>query len=235
MPTVQTPSPTPDAADDRRCEEAARYAVIRRIAPTLRHHMDGEFQPLALLAALVERNLKAGVIDKATENSLNLGLQSRLAHRRCAALLDGAMMSAAAPSPASQALHDCARLLGAALSLRGFDLKLHDHDLSMPLGPGLWRGLLPAALLYLSDQAQTPGRLHLRSQTDAAQALIDIRIEDTQSAARMPAPERPIRWGDVCALAQAEGWGLQVLPDGLRLSMEIGSRAQTERSGGGRR
>jgi len=236
MPALEAPPQTADAADDRRDAEAARYAVMRRIAPTLRHHMDGEFQPLTLLAALVERNLKTGAVDKATENSLSLGLQSRLANRRCASLLDWAVMSATAPSPAGQALQDCARLLGAVLSLRGFGLKLHAHELSMPLGPGLWRCLLPAALLYLSDRAQTPGRLHLRSRADGAQTLIEIRLEMAQQpAARMPAPERPIRWDDVCALARAEGWGLQMLPNGLRLSMAIGSRAQESGQAGTRR
>ena len=38
-------------------EEAARYALLRPVAPTLRHHLAGEFQPLGMMAALMERRL----------------------------------------------------------------------------------------------------------------------------------------------------------------------------------
>lgn len=226
MTPIEYPHRPVDAADEHRFEEAARYAVMRRLAPTLRHHMAGEFQPLTILAALVERSLKTGALDKATEHSLSLGQQSRLASQRCAALLDWAALTASAPSPASRALQDCTRLMGAVLRLRGFDLTLHAHELSVSLGPGLWRGLLPAALLYLSDQARAPGHLHLRLQEEAARVLITIRIElAPQPAALREAPERPIRWDDVCALARSERCGVQVLSDGLQLLLGIGTHA----------
>ena len=32
-------------------EEASRYALLRRLTPTLRHHMAGEFQPIGMMAA----------------------------------------------------------------------------------------------------------------------------------------------------------------------------------------
>ena len=216
MPPVLTPYLPVDPADERRYEEAARYAVMRRLAPTLRHHLVGEFQPLTLLAALVERSLKSGALDRAAEHSLSR--QSQLASQRCAALLDWVVLPGSVPSPASQALQECTRLVGSVLSLRGFDLTLHDHKLSKPLGSGVWRSLLPAALLHLSDQAQAPGHLHLRPREDAAQTLFNIHIETGRQPADLTdAPERPIRWDDVCALARAEGCGVQVLPDGLQL------------------
>ena len=40
-------------------EEAARYALLRRLMPAIRHHLVGEFQPIGMVAAMLERRLQA--------------------------------------------------------------------------------------------------------------------------------------------------------------------------------
>ena len=50
---------TDAAVDDLALAEAARYALLRRLAPTIRHHLVGEFQPIGMIATMLDRRLQS--------------------------------------------------------------------------------------------------------------------------------------------------------------------------------
>ena len=58
-----SPSPTTESSSEPThallLEEAARYVLLRRLTPAIRHHLVGEFQPIGMVAAMLVRGLLA--------------------------------------------------------------------------------------------------------------------------------------------------------------------------------
>ena len=212
----------PTATIDSAHEEAARYALLQRVAPTLRHHLAGEFQPLGMMAALLERRVQQRA-DPASlqEHCASLGQLSRQAAEHCMAL-----MSWVAPRPDANvavgpAVKDCVQLLATGLRFRGFGLSSGCDELMAPVSGHALRSVLPAAVLHLSDEASGPADVHIQAQLDGTTVtlLISMQAIDRAPEPAPPADYRPIRWTDVCALAQAESVHLERPPEGLRLRL----------------
>jgi hypothetical protein len=217
IPTIM-PTVTIESAQ----EEAARYALLRRVAPTLRHHLAGEFQPLGMMAALLERRVQQRA-DPASlqEHCASLGQLSRQAAEHCMAL-----MSWVAPRPDTNvavgpAVKDCVQLLATGLRFRGFGLSSRCDDLLAPVAGHALRSVLPAAVLHLSDEATGPADLHIEARLNGAvvSLLIGVQALDRAPEAASPADYRRMRWVDVCALAQAESVHLDRPPEGLLLRL----------------
>ena len=49
--------------DSERNAESAQYALLRRLAPAIRHQLAGSLQPVTLMAAIMEKRLKAAAPD----------------------------------------------------------------------------------------------------------------------------------------------------------------------------
>ena len=202
--------------------EAARYALLRRMAPTLRHHLAGEFQPLGMMAALLERRLQQKA-DPASlvEQCSALGQLSRQAAAHCMALMSWVAPRSNADVALDSGVVECVNMLATDLRFRGFVLS-HAGDgqqLRVPAQP--LRTVLPAAVLYLSDSADGPADLHVRIQAVGQQAIIEVSITAADRPIE-PAPVveyRPLRWEDVCALAQAESMSLTHQSSALQLRL----------------
>jgi hypothetical protein len=189
-------------------EEAARYALLQRIAPTLRHHIERWVQQRADPASL-------------QEHCASLGLLSRQAAEHCMSL-----MSWVAPRPDTHvslgpAVKDCVQLLATGLRFRGYGLHSRCEALMAPVSGHALRSVLPAAVLHLSDEAAGPADLHIDAQLDGAAVTLLISL---QALDRAPEPAstvdyRPMRWLDVCALAQAESVQVERAPEGLVLRL----------------
>jgi len=48
-----------------RLAEAARYALMRRLLPAIRHNLAGTLQPIGMMSAMLERRIKAAAPDMA--------------------------------------------------------------------------------------------------------------------------------------------------------------------------
>lgn len=219
----QTPLNLPDA--DLR-EEAARYTLMRRLAPALRHHLAGEFQPMTIMAALIERQIKQQApTGDVAEHASALGQLSKKAAAHCISLINWVVPVQAGSIDLQTALDDCLRVVSTDLRLQGFQLIHHPYEGTLRVAGSSMRTVLPAALLHLSDHASGPGQLHLRMQTRGTKLWLDIEVVLTE--AEMPSEDRPnyrvMQWGDVQALAQAEKVGLEALNQGLRLKVNAGT------------
>lgn len=65
--------------------ESARYALLRRLAPVLRHYVAGSLQPLSMMAILLEKRLQIPSPDLAAlaRNSSQLNTAARDASSAC--------------------------------------------------------------------------------------------------------------------------------------------------------
>ena len=99
-------------------EEAARYALLRRLAPTLRHHMAGEFQPLGMVAALLERRVQKNDLVGVQEQCAGLGQMSRQAAEHCLDLMNWVAPRGPSELALEVGLAQCVHLLAAAVAAR---------------------------------------------------------------------------------------------------------------------
>lgn len=217
LPPVHDLSTVPDS--DLR-QEAARYALMRRLAPALRHHLVGEFQLMTIMAALIERQLKKlAHADDLSEHASTLGQLSKKASSHCIDLMGWVAPIPTGSVDLQMAVDECLQMVAAGLRMQGFHLVDHPHHRPLQVASSAIKTVLPAALLHLSDQASGPGDLHLKRQERGGRLWIEIELVPVDRAAetQTTASYRSMQWSDVQALAQAERVGLESLPNGLRL------------------
>lgn len=216
-----TPEPLPEPPDDLVLEEAARYALLRRLTPAIRHHLVGEFQPIGMIAAMMERRLQVAApnLPSLRDNSSMLGELSRTAAGKCTDLLSWIAPPKNASTRLDAGVRDCLNVLSTEFRFRGLLIINEVGDMPMLLASAALRSVLPAALIALSDQ-----------QTGAADLILqahplgkDTELSIVRQAAQRPADNQPtadyraLRWGDVAALARAESVGLSHTADGAKL------------------
>ncbi|MES2979319.1 MAG: hypothetical protein V4731_12920 [Pseudomonadota bacterium] len=191
-------------------EEAARYCLLRRLAPAIRHHLVGEFQPIGMVAAMMERRLQAEVPNLASvrENCASLGSLSRTAAGTSMNLMTWISPKGAGASlPLESGVAECLGLLATEFRFRGFVLLNEIRQKEVEVQSTALRSVLPAALLAMVDAATDPLDIVLTAtpQSDTrVQVDIAMRASD-RPAESSSAPEyRALRWADVQALANAE-------------------------------
>jgi len=219
------PSPTPESMSEPLeapvLEEAARYALLRRLMPAIRHHLVGEFQPIGMIAAMMERRLQAATpnLGSLRENSSMLGELSRTAAGKCTDLLTWIAPPKNATTRLDAGVLDCLNVLSTEFRFRGLVIVNEVGDMPALLPSAALRSVLPAALIALSDQ-----------QTGAADFILqagkvgqDTEISIVRLAAQRPAYNQPtadyraLNWGDVAALARAASVGFSHTADSASL------------------
>ena len=207
--TLQDASETqPASAGEKFREESARYALMRRIAPALRHHMAGTLQPIGMIAAIMERRLQAPEPDLAVlrENAKSVGTLSRSA---AAASMN--LMTWVAPKDngliALQAgVEECVGMLATDLAFRGFTVTNTIDAPEMMTSVFALRNVFTASLIALTDAARVPAQVTFSSVTEGGHARVTIAVTAEEGAAvsEDPRPYRKLDWDDVQALATAE-------------------------------
>jgi len=204
-------------------EEASRYALLRRLTPTLRHHMAGEFQPIGMMAALLERRLQNPNPDLAglKDNCSAIGKLSRSAAETCVNLMSWVAPRAPASVGLGEAVNECVNLLSTSLRFRGFALTSEVPELPTRVSCTAIRSVLTAALLALSDEADDPADLLVRAEATAQQAVIELTRTPVDRPAdnRLSDDYRPLSWDDVAVLAAAESVNLTRSGNSVQLTL----------------
>ena len=216
-----TPEPLSEPLDALVLEEAARYALLRRLAPAIRHHLVGEFQPIGMIAAMMERRLQADAPNLASlrDNSSMLGELSRTAAGKCTDLLTWIAPPKNATTRLDAGVLDCLSVLSTEFRFRGLVIVNEVGDMPALLPSAALRSVLPAALMALSDQQSGAADLILQAHKVGQ----DTELSITRLAAQRPADNLPtadyraLNWGDVAALARAESVGFSHTADGASL------------------
>lgn len=195
-----------DAGSTDRQAEAARYALLRRLAPVIRHNMAGSMQPIAMVAGMLERRLQKPDTDPEAllKNVRDILALSKEASASCIDLM-GWFAPKADPLVAVNAgVEQCLAMVATELSFKGFSIanKTGHSDEELPLSA--LRDAFTAAVLALTDAAAAPRNVVVEAEP-SEDGLFSIRIslKNTLAPASMPAgkPYRRIEWRDVEALA----------------------------------
>jgi hypothetical protein len=218
------PMPEPFDGDPQRiAQEAARYAVLRRVAAAMRHEMAGALQPVSMLASLIDRRVQnqksAEVLQR---NCAELGAMVRSASATCL----GMMAWIAPPSEAVVALGkgvaDCVQLLATELSFLGCELVDTCQHVETQVSQHALRSVLPASLLVWADHLSAASQLVISAEATGPQVLLKVTVRSSGRSTLTPAggharSYRPLSWDDVSALAQAESIPIQIGSHGLQL------------------
>lgn len=209
---------------------AARQAVLRRIAPALKHDMVVNLQAVSLMAEMLNARVERGGVKPADLQS-NISKLNRLARDAVAGCLqvmswieggddDGIQLQ--------QGVRECVALLSASLNFRGFSLvdEVATAAADFEVRRNALRTLLCGSLLALADGSACPCELVVESDvTDEPGALrVRCRPRTEQPQSVMPpasamGPRPQIDWAEVQALAATEGVALQRGADHIRMRL----------------
>ena len=223
MQILASTRPREDVADSDllRLEEAARYALLQRLTPAIRHHMLGDFQPIGMLAAMMERRLQAPSPDLVAirDNCASLGNLSRSAASSCMDLLTWVVPRRGATVTVDTGVKECVSLLSTELRFKGILIVNEVVGISREVSCAGLRSVLSAALIVLGDLAQKPSRLLVSAQAlpSAMQISLELSpLEDVAANASL-AEYRLLGWHDVEILASTESVRLTHTPNGATL------------------
>lgn len=211
-------------AQECRQVEAARHALLRRLAPSLRHEAVAALQPIAMIGGVIERRLRAPVADMAAmqESVSRLTTLSRAAMQSCLDLIGWLAPEPGRRVPLQEAVSEALSLLRGPLGLRGFTLR-DDVAGAATLVPhaGL-RYVLPACLLWLTDCSGAPAEVTVTASRDLTSLRVTLALQPTpgpQESAEAGPTDRPLCRDEVAALAHAESIGFDQQGDTITLML----------------
>jgi len=220
---------------NERLAEAARYALMRRLLPAIRHNIAGTLQPIGMMSAMLERRMKAATPDLAqlAKNTQALNTLSREAAVTSLNLMAWLAPKDNDPVAVNSAVEESLGLMGTELSFRGFAIVNQTAEVATVLPKGILRSVFTASLIALTDSADSAASVVVSAEGEAGNARLKISLEPggmPELAAmgnRMPT-YRALQWADVQAIADAEGVRLDYGTDCAQLHYLVASHAVAE-------
>ena len=192
--------------------EAARYAVLRRLAPALRHHMVRPLQPIGLIYGVMHHKLSAAQPDlqSVREEAEKINEFAKAALDEC---MD--MGTWLAPEPGvvtdvGSGVRECVGLMATMLHFCGFRLVNDVEELPAQVLHDALRMVLSAALFALTDAMDEPATVTIHAQASPAEVTLTLQTDPIGDGQldRYDDGYRKLVWADVQALALAEHVGL---------------------------
>ncbi|HSH89752.1 MAG TPA: hypothetical protein VK996_07185 [Ramlibacter sp.] len=214
---------THDSAPDR-FVEAARYALLRRLAFAMRHHMVVHLQPIGMITEVMERRLVSAEPDLAQvhESMAKINGFSRAAVQSCLEVVTWLAPEDGAQITLDAGVQECLALLRSNFNFRGFTLKDEVAATPVKVSRTALRAVLPACLLALTDRAGSPADVVVSAVAgNAGEAVLLLDLQPTDGTAGFAGdpPYRLLDWREVEALAAAEGVELTRTGDQVRLPL----------------
>ena len=192
--------------------EAARYAVLRRLAPSLRHHMVRPLQPIGLIYGVLHHKLSAEQPDlpSVRQEAEKINEFAKAALDEC---VD--MSTWLAPEPdvltdVESGVKECVGLLATMLHFCGFRLINSVEELPTQVLRDAMRMVLSAALLEMTDAMSEPATVTIQARASASDITVLLQAEPLAEGQldRYDDGYRKLAWADVQALALSEHVGL---------------------------
>ena len=204
--------------------EAARYALMRRLLPAIRHNLAGTLQPIGMMSAMLEKRIKSAAPDMA---QMAKNTQALTALSREAAATSQNLMTWLAPrdndmTAVSSAVDESFGLMATELSFRGFCLENQAAQATAKLPKGMLRSVFTASLIALTDMAGEPANVVVSIDGEADDMRLCIKTASLGNkqpfVLSSPMPVyRSLQWADVQALADAEGVNVDYGPHFVHL------------------
>ncbi len=204
--------------------EAARYGVLRRLAPALKHDMVVNLQAISMMAEVLNARLERGSSDPG-EFHASVSKLNRLARDAVANCLKVASWIEPGEDEGvrlREGVDDCLAVLQSNFNFRGFVVHKEVPETSFQVSRVVLRHLLAATLITLTDAAGGPCEVRLKAEVVAGAAEISVRIsprQDDFEGLPFEPNYRLLEWSDVQALALAESVELLREPDEIVIRM----------------
>jgi hypothetical protein len=189
--------------------EAAQFALLRRLAPSLRHRMIGGLHPITLLAELAARRLTSEPPDlvSARDAVAKIQGQAQAASASAVATLAWITGEEAASVSLKAGIEECVVLVRTDSEMRGAAIASLVAGADVAVSRRALRTVFTAMLVCAVDAEPHPARIEVHAAEEDGRAL--VRVE-TRSLQEPGAPVfadggRPLAWEDVEVLAQFEG------------------------------
>ena len=212
---------SPAEGDSGNLVGAARYALLRRLAPALRHGMVGALHPIELIAEAIERRLQAAAPDlaNARENLNRIKNLSRSAVLCCTNLTSWLAPEEGAVTMLGEGIDECLALLNTDFGMRGFAIRNEAREIGVDVSRAALRSVLTASLIAATDTAPRPADLVLTAEISQGHAVLSILVLPVDRVAGFAdaVAYRRLEWSDVGALARAES--VDLLREGDRITM----------------
>jgi hypothetical protein len=189
--------------------EAARYGVLRRLGPALKHDMVVNLQAIAMMAEVLNAKLERGS-PAPMEFQTSIAKLNRLAREAVANCLKVASWIEPGEDESvrlSDGVDECLALLASNFNFRGFLVTKEVPDSNFQVSRVILRNLLIASLITLTDAAAGPCEVRVKAEVLGGFAEISVRIsprQDEFEGLPYEASYRQLEWSDVQALALAE-------------------------------
>lgn len=190
--------------------EAARYALLRRLAPALRHDMAGILQPISMMAAILEKRLQKPEPDLAAlaKNSGAINNFARDAGSACMGLMTWLAPRDDASVEIHEGVAESLALVTTELAFAGFNVVNKTSGVHAVVPLSVLRGAFMVSVLALTDAASAPGDLVCSAQLTDEDVIFRIVLTATDADAPFVSGKpayRALAWDDVQAIAQSQG------------------------------
>lgn len=199
----------PNARRPRSGSEAARYGVLRRLAPALKHDMVVNLQAVAMMAEVLNARLERGLTNP-NEFQKSVSKINRLAREAVMTCLEVAAWIEPGEDEGIRlrdGVQECVALLAGNFNFRGFSICNDVPEVDFEVSREALRNLMSACLLTLTDAASPGADVMVNAEVSAGFAVLTVRCEardGPHEAMPYAVSYRQLDWSDVQALALAE-------------------------------
>ena len=178
------------SADDwvrDRTVEAARYALLRRLAYAMRHHMVVHLQPIGMITEVMERRLRQPSPDlvQVHESMSKINGFSRAAVQSCLDVVSWLAPEEGALIALDAGVAECVALLRSNFNFRGFTLKDEVGGVPVEVSRAGLRNVLPASMLALTDGAASPADVVISAEARSRAGRADDRAAPDRRRRRL--------------------------------------------------
>ncbi len=204
----------------QRLAEAACYAVLRRVAPVLRHDVAGFMQPVGMLMMVLQKRVHMPEPDMEAiiKNVTSLSALAKEATTGCMAAMGWMASREDTGVGLRQGVDDAIKMLAVELSGRTLKIANGIPDAAAEVPQSFLRSLLMGALLAFCDEPAVSGILQVGLEDayengSATRRLMLRVLPGGDSALHTPADHvhkfRSIEWQDVEAMAASAGLAME--------------------------
>ncbi|MDB5891861.1 MAG: hypothetical protein JWP47_2692 [Polaromonas sp.] len=205
--------------------EAARYALIRRLSPVLRHQLVRYLQPINMIYGVMDHRLSTPHPSLPTlqQDASNINKFAKAAMAQCMDISNWLAPMGDSLVSATQGVQECMSLMGGYLNFKGFHLINNVQRTDVQLRHDALRSTLAAALLVLTDELTQPSDVVMDSYLDTDHFALLIQIKSSDRAHCEPYDDgyRKLLWNDLRAIAAVQDVALRLLEDGVSMSFAM--------------